>query len=101
MLTNAFKLIKHNLLKYTLLITLLFIFIFAGFLIRISYKPLDISYIKKYLNIKSLESLFPIKNFENAKVQINFLKNIVTISIYELENYELLAKSWISSFQIN
>ena len=94
MLTNAFKLIKHNLLKYTLLITLLFIFIFAGFLIRISYKPLDISYIKKYLNIKSLESLFPIKNFENAKVQINFLKNIVTISIYELENYEFLENKY-------
>ncbi|MBV68850.1 MAG: hypothetical protein CMJ08_03500, partial [Pelagibacterales bacterium] len=94
MLTNAFKLIKHNLLKYTLLITLLFIFIFAGFLIRISYKPLDISYIKKYLNIKSLESLFPIKNFENAKVQISFLKNIVTISIYELENYEFLENKY-------
>ncbi len=94
MLTKAFKLIKHNFLKYTLLVILLFIFIFAGFLIRISYKPVDISYIEKYLNIKRLESLFPIKNFENAKVQINFLKNIVTISIYELENYELLENKY-------
>ena len=73
MLTNAFKLIKHNLFKYTLLIILLFIFIFVGFLFRISYKPLDISVISKYLNLERLESTYPFKNIENAKVQINFL----------------------------
>ena len=49
MLTNAFKLIKHNFLKYFFLGILIFILILAGLILRISYKPLDINFITKYV----------------------------------------------------
>ena len=90
--------IKYNLIKYTLFGIVLFIFLLAGLLFRVSYKPLDLSFVTKYISTEKLEDVFPIEKLKNAKVQINLLQNIISINIYDIENYKQLSNKY--GFQI-
>ncbi|RPH06024.1 MAG: hypothetical protein CBC53_004165 [Alphaproteobacteria bacterium TMED93] len=65
---------------------------------RVSYKPLDLSFVTKYISTEKLEDVFPIEKLKNAKVQINLLQNIISINIYDIENYKQLSNKY--GFQI-
>ena len=89
MLTNALKFIKYNFFKFLFIIILLFIFLLAGFFFSISYKPLNVNLILKYIGEESLNGIVPSKNLENAKLHFNLLENVLSINLYGIENYEL------------
>ena len=74
MLTNALKFIKYNFLKLLFIVVLLFIFITAGLFLRISYKPLNVNFITKYIGKETLNNIVPSEKLENAKLHFNLLK---------------------------
>ncbi len=86
--------IKYNLLKYILFGLVLFIFLLAGLLFRVTYKPLDLTFVTKYISTEKLEDVFPIEKLKNAKVQINLLQNTIAINIYDIENYKQLSNKY-------
>ena len=59
MLTNALKFIKYNFLKFLFIVVLLFIFLIAGLFLRISYKPLNVNLITKYIGKETLNNIIP------------------------------------------
>ena len=88
MLTNALKFIKYNFLKFLLLVVLLFTFLIAGLFFRISYKPLNVNLITKYIGKGTFDNIISTEQLENAELQFNLLKNVLLINFYGLENYE-------------
>ena len=88
MLTNALKFIKYNFLKFLFIVVLLFIFLTAGLFLRVSYKPLNVNFITKYIGKETFDNIISSEELENAELQFNLLKNVLLINFYGLENYE-------------
>ena len=89
MLTNALKFIKYNFFKFLFIIILLFIFLSAVFFFSISYKPLNVNLILKYIGEESLNDIVPSENLENAELQFNLLENVLSINFYGMKTTSL------------
>ena len=57
MLTNALKFIKYNFLKFLFIGLLLFIFLLTGLFLRISYKPVNVNFITKYIGKETFNNI--------------------------------------------
>ncbi|MDC3024025.1 DUF3971 domain-containing protein [Alphaproteobacteria bacterium] len=92
--------IKYNFLKYLLLVLLLVVLLLAGALFRISYKPLEVGFIGKFFSEETINNIFPFSNLENTEVRLNIFKNIISVTFYDIENYDFPTNSQELSISI-
>ena len=81
--------IKQKLLKYSFISLTLLILLIIGFLLRISHKPFDISFITKYVGKDVLNEILPFSNLKSATVHLNIFENTIKLNLDDVQEFKL------------